>query len=301
MGGFKENREMKTSVIIPNYNYANFLPLAIDSLLAQSEPIDEIIVVDDGSTDNSRAVIEGYGDKIIGIFQENQGQASAISHGFARSSGDIIFILDADDLFATNKIEVIKKIYQDNADIPWVFHELNQCDSKDVDAHDASNEAVIDVVSSMRAGVVHYCAPATSGLSFRREFIASIFPLPAAESIYISDHYIKFFCLSKSRGIHVSTKLGNQIIHDNNLYTGQKAVATRAKIFVNTAYYLKLVSPEMHLFCNSIFEEGVVCAHKSGIYEELSKLIQKYKDTMFFAEKLRLYIRLILKKILLRY
>ena len=61
------------SIIITSYNYEKFLPRAIDSALQQTYPVKEIIVVDDGSTDNSRHIINSYGDQIIPVFQENGG------------------------------------------------------------------------------------------------------------------------------------------------------------------------------------------------------------------------------------
>ncbi len=299
---------MRTSVIIPNYNYADFLPLAIDSLLAQSVAVDEIIVVDDGSTDHSRKVIEGYGDAVIGVFQDNQGQASALNAGFERSTGDIVFILDADDLFAVNKVEIIKGLYADYPDIPWIFHRLRHVDRKTAEAekdrscpYDVKDERIINEVERIKRGKTKYDAPATSGLSFRRDFMARIFPLPVAHSIYISDHYIKFLCLSLSSGLHLGSGLGSQIIHDNNLYTGQKALATRAQIFISTATCLKDKNPDLWRFCNLIFEEGLICSYRASLSFKLERPIQKYKDTMSNPERFVLALRLIVKKVLGRY
>ncbi|MEO1182237.1 MAG: glycosyltransferase, partial [Cyanobacteria bacterium J06636_28] len=84
------------SIVINNYNYASFVGQAIDSALNQSYENVEVIVVDDGSQDNSRDIISSYGDKIIPVFQKNGGQAAAFNAGFAHSSGDIICLLDAD-------------------------------------------------------------------------------------------------------------------------------------------------------------------------------------------------------------
>ena len=91
-------RSIRVSVIIPNYNYEQFVGAAIDSALAIDWPNVEVIVVDDGSTDGSRAVIERYADRVTTIFQKNAGQLIACSNGFAQSKGDLILFLDSDDL-----------------------------------------------------------------------------------------------------------------------------------------------------------------------------------------------------------
>lgn len=85
------------SIIINNCNYGRFVSDAINSALAQTYPHVEVIVVDDGSTDESRHVIEGYSNRLRAIFKRNGGQSSALNAGFAASSGDLVFFLDADD------------------------------------------------------------------------------------------------------------------------------------------------------------------------------------------------------------
>jgi glycosyltransferase involved in cell wall biosynthesis len=86
------------SIIITNYNYGRFLGEAIESALAQSHQHCEVIVVDDGSTDDSRATIASYAGRITAILRENRGQAAAMNSGFAQACGSIIVFLDADDL-----------------------------------------------------------------------------------------------------------------------------------------------------------------------------------------------------------
>ncbi len=88
---------MTVSFIIPNYNHARFVRHAIDSALAQTYPDTEIIVVDDGSTDDSRAVLTEYGDRIHTIFQANAGLSGARNTGVAAATGEYIALLDADD------------------------------------------------------------------------------------------------------------------------------------------------------------------------------------------------------------
>jgi glycosyltransferase involved in cell wall biosynthesis len=87
------------SIIVLNYNYGRFLAAAIDSALNQDHPLCEVIVVDDGSTDNSRAVIARYGDRIRSVLQEtNNGQVSALNGAWPLARHPILIFLDADDL-----------------------------------------------------------------------------------------------------------------------------------------------------------------------------------------------------------
>lgn len=97
--------EPRVSVIIPNYNYAHYLPQAIESVLAQSYPRIETIVVDDGSTDNSRQVLEAYTGRVRCIQQQNQGVSAARNRGAQESSGELLAFLDADDVWLPKKVE----------------------------------------------------------------------------------------------------------------------------------------------------------------------------------------------------
>ena len=85
------------SVVINNYNYGRFLADAIDSALAQTHPDTEVVVVDDGSTDDSPRIVAAYGDRIVPVLKANGGQASAFNAGFRASRGDVICFLDSDD------------------------------------------------------------------------------------------------------------------------------------------------------------------------------------------------------------
>lgn len=94
-------------IIIRNHNYSAFLQDAIDSALYQSYPRVRVIVVDDGSTDGSRTLIESYGERIVAVFQENGGEGAAINGGWARSSGEVVIYLDADDVLAPTAVQHI--------------------------------------------------------------------------------------------------------------------------------------------------------------------------------------------------
>jgi len=97
---------MKTiSVVMPAYNYGRFIRDAIDSVLAQTYAAHEIIVVDDGSTDDTQQVLAEYGDRIRVITQTNQGVSAARNAGIAAARGEYIAFLDSDDIMRARKLE----------------------------------------------------------------------------------------------------------------------------------------------------------------------------------------------------
>ncbi len=100
------------SICINNFNYARFLPDAIDSALAQTGACEvEVVVVDDGSTDSSRDVIASYGDRIRTVLTLNGGQGSALNAGFAVARGDVVLFLDADDVLRPGVCAALDKAF----------------------------------------------------------------------------------------------------------------------------------------------------------------------------------------------
>ncbi|GFO66045.1 glycosyltransferase [Geomonas paludis] len=92
------------SVIIAAYNAERYIAQAIDSVLAQSHPCVECIVVDDGSTDGTADIVRGYGSRVRYLYQENAERSAARNNGMREASGDLISFLDADDLLAPEKL-----------------------------------------------------------------------------------------------------------------------------------------------------------------------------------------------------
>jgi len=104
------------SVVIPTYNRGWIIREAIDSVLNQDFKAFELIVVDDGSTDNTQGILSSYRDKIKVIRQENKGVSAARNKGIASSSGTYIAFLDSDDLWLPGKLETQIEFFRNNPD-----------------------------------------------------------------------------------------------------------------------------------------------------------------------------------------
>jgi len=113
------------SVVIPAYNSSSFLVEAIDSALDQTYPVCEIIVVDDGSTDNTTHVLREYiqQGKIVYVHKKNGGPAAARNLGIARSKGEFIALLDADDIWLPEKLKRQMRLFQ-NEHIALVYSDM---------------------------------------------------------------------------------------------------------------------------------------------------------------------------------
>jgi glycosyltransferase involved in cell wall biosynthesis len=111
-------KEVKVSVIIPTYNSIRFVTEAIDSVLAQTFQDFEILVVDDGSNDETRQVLkEKYGDSIRYLYKENGGVSSARNYGIERAEGKYIAFLDADDVWMPEKLEKQVELLESDSEI----------------------------------------------------------------------------------------------------------------------------------------------------------------------------------------
>jgi len=227
---------MKISVLINNYNYATYLRACIDSALEQDYPEFEVVVVDDGSTDDSRQILASYGERILTVLKENGGQASSFNAGFAAASGDILFLLDADDAFLPGKLARIAEIYDRN-EIDWCFDRVT---TEESDLPPATLQVTLfDKRDTLRRGGFPSLPVPTSGLSFRRHLLSQILPMSVATDVVLSDNYIKFAAAFLGRGAIVETPLTFQRIHESNRYTGtSRAKTLRPRIMIATGLEL---------------------------------------------------------------
>lgn len=213
------------SILINNFNYSQYVSCSIDSALHQTYPNIEVIVVDDGSTDDSKAVIEGYGNRIHAVFKENGGQASAFNAGFAASKGEIICFLDSDDYFSPHKVDTLVQALQENPNCQWLIHRMDHVDNEGqpIEIEEKEEEerllkATGDYRQLARYKKIPFILPATTALAFKRELLEEIMPVPQDLRI-TADNYLKFASLIKSPVVVCDQVLSSQRIHGNNLYT----------------------------------------------------------------------------------
>jgi glycosyltransferase involved in cell wall biosynthesis len=171
--------KMKFSIIIPNYNYGRFIGQAIESALAVKWPDLEVIVVDDGSTDNSREVIKSFGDKIIAIFQPNRTQRVACNTGFAHATGDAVIFLDSDDILMPEVAAEVAAIWSEK--VSKVQVQMMRIDSEGkpkgsvFPLYDPMPTPAL--IRSWTAETSAYPTPPGSGNVYARKFLDHIFPL----------------------------------------------------------------------------------------------------------------------------
>ena len=119
---------MTISIILPTFNRSRYLPLALDSILAQTYRDLEVIVVDDGSTDDTGQVVVPYSGQIRYIYRENQGRGAARNAGLEHATGEYIAFLDSDDLWYPDKLERQVTVLEANPDSAFVHGPVDVID-----------------------------------------------------------------------------------------------------------------------------------------------------------------------------
>jgi glycosyltransferase involved in cell wall biosynthesis len=207
------------TVLIDTYNYGQYIEDAVESVLAQEFPPEqrEILVVDDGSTDDTEERLKKYGDTIRYLRKKNGGQASAFNVGFAEARGEIIATLDSDDLWLPNKLRRVCDIFEKNREAGMVYHRTLMWSGREelqVDSHFAE---VSGRVTENRSSLLRYPMVATSCLTFRRSVLSGLLPVPEALRTQ-ADAYITALIIFVAPVIALPEFLAKYRIHGTNLF-----------------------------------------------------------------------------------
>tara|TARA_B100000378_G_scaffold101167_2_gene80657 strand:+ start:94931 stop:96016 length:1086 start_codon:yes stop_codon:yes gene_type:complete len=170
---------MRFSIVIANYNYDRFLGRAIESAVALDWPDVEVIVVDDGSTDNSREVIESFAGSITPIFQPNGGQRDANNNGFAHSTGEVIVFLDADDVLDPRFAKAVAAAWGPTVTKVQVQMQLIDAEDRpfgDLIPNFAFRPEPAQITAWARSAT-EYPTPPGSANAYSRRFLERFFPI----------------------------------------------------------------------------------------------------------------------------
>jgi hypothetical protein len=208
------------SIVVDNFNYARFIRAAIDSALAQTYAQVEVVVVDDGSTDNSREVISSYGDRVSAVFKPNGGHASAFNAGFHASHGSIVMFLDADDALLPNAVEEVVRAWRPGvAKVQFVLAHI-----------DAQGRALGGTVpyspaqmpdGDIRASILEaggYVGVPTSGNAFGRTILDQLLPLSEPQWPQSADTSLEIIAPFLGEVVSLRKTLGCYRIHESNNY-----------------------------------------------------------------------------------
>lgn len=193
----RERRTVKLSVIIDTYNSGAFVVEAVESVLSQGYRGDvEITVVDDGSTDDTRQRLDAYTSRIGYVRKENGGQLSALNRGFSLATGEVILLLDGDDLWLPGKLARVADAFAADPSLGLVHHKMlfigkegelvdreGSPTERPVYTPNPRNAASGDLRRRMRLQGLRYLYAPCSGLAISRKAMEAIRPLPEAYRI----------------------------------------------------------------------------------------------------------------------
>lgn len=220
--------DLMVDIVIDNYNYGAFLAGAIESACAQTHERVNVIVVDDGSTDGSRELLSAYENRVEVVLKENGGQASALNAGFERCHGDVVIVLDADDLLHPAAAARAAAAFAADPSLVKVQQRMDT-----IDAGGRSTGAIKppdrlpmpegDVRQEELAFPFDLTWLAMSGNAFRAEALRRILPIPEPPYRICADWYL----------VHMTALLGTVAslqdvgasyrVHGSNNYEQQTA------------------------------------------------------------------------------
>lgn len=207
------------TVLIDTYNYGKFVEEAVQSALAQDFPRDrfEIIVVDDGSTDDTNERLQKYGNDIRYLQKPNGGQASAFNFGFENAAGEIIVLLDADDVWLPNKLKVVCEALEKNPAVGMAYHKVHVWNGRDTTSPDPNFVEISGKVTETKSSLLKYPMSGTSCLAFRRDIVKQLMPIPP-ELRSQADAFLTALIIFVAPVVAVPEYLAKYRVHETNLF-----------------------------------------------------------------------------------
>ncbi len=219
------------TVVIDTYNYGQYVEEAVSSVLTQEFPAEEreILVVDDGSTDDTQERLRKFGDAIRYLRKTNGGQASAFNFGFEQARGEIIALLDADDVWLPGKLQSVREAFSRNAEAGLVYHPFVERDTTSQTQRDSGYSLISGHLLPSRKQLLSYAIYPTSTLAFRVTALRRLLPVPT-ELTFQADAYLAGLIVFVAAVVALREPLAVYRIHGKNLFGGQQTGALKTKL-----------------------------------------------------------------------
>lgn len=222
------NAGLRASCLVNNYDYGGFVVEAVSSALAQTSPFDEIVVVDDGSTDDScerlRAAFS-VEPRVVLIAKENEGQLSCFHRGLEASTGDLVFFLDADDRYEPRYLERLREIYRSHPECHFAVSAYRTFgrEEREVRRFDVDRDLGYSAVLALTRSLTKLWVSPTSTLSMRRPVLERFLPLPHLEDwrTRADDCLLFGSSLAGARKYYSAEPLVGYRIHGHNHWYGR--------------------------------------------------------------------------------
>jgi len=221
-----QKRAITTTCLINSCNYREYVTEAVDSALAQTVVPDQIVVVDDGSTDGSLDLLcsRYRGDRRVEIVSKpNGGQLSSFEAGVARATGEIVFFLDADDVWLPGYLEQVLVRYSARPEVDFVYCGLRRFGRENDNWLFGTGDRDLGYTAALTYHKFHWIGAPTSALSMRRWVVERILPIPFHDDWRIrADDCLVFGASVVGASKHyVARPLVKYRVHDRNRFYGR--------------------------------------------------------------------------------
>ena len=212
--------KLAVSVLIDTYNSGEFIEQAIESVLAQNFPPEqmEVLVVDDGSTDDTAERVRKYSDRIQYLHKSNGGQASAFNYGLKRARGEIVAFLDGDDYWLPGKLRRIVDEFRKSPEAGMVYDNFVKYDSPSGQFREGGIPGSSGFIPATANGLLHFeMGHPTSTLAFRSSALQRLLPVPERLVVQADGHL--FACvLFVAPVVYIAEPLTIFRVHTGNLW-----------------------------------------------------------------------------------
>ncbi len=228
--------ELAVNVVVNNHDYGAFVPAAVESALGQTHPRVNVIVVDDGSTDDSRSVLRRYEDRVDLVLKENGGQASALNAGTTRCEGDVVMFLDADDVLHPEAATRAATALAADERVAKVQFRMEVIDAAGHPTGALKPHPHLPLPSGdLRDAELAYPFDipwaATSANAFRTDLLRRILPIPEAEyPISGADWHLVHLSALLGPVVSLDEVLASYRVHGRNAYEPQQAELDLAQV-----------------------------------------------------------------------